>query len=401
MEIRTFRGRTMAEALAQVKLALGPDAVILQTRTLRERRLFRRGATVEITASRDVQVLGGPPRRLAVQTPDGQRRPVVSPPSPVAPSSAELASLKADLAEVKGVLTELVQRSNGAVPPDTPDALFQVYLRLVQNQVADGLARDIIRRVRQHLSPGQLADPAAVRRHLLGTIQGLIHAGGPIRLEPGRTRIVALIGPTGVGKTTTVAKLAAEFSLRQKAKVALVSIDTYRIGAPEQLRIYADILNVPLKVALSPEELRAALNDFAGRYDLVLLDTAGRSQTDQMKLNELKRFLAAAQPDETHLVVSTVAHYQNILSVIEHFSQFHFDKLILSKLDEAVNFGIVLSVIAKVDKGLSYVTTGQDVPDDIEVGHADRLAQLIVKESLANAGSSGPSALPRGAKQVG
>ena len=400
MEIKTFRGRTMAQALAQVKLALGPEAVILQTRTVRERRFLRRNATVEITASRDVQVLAPPTRRLAVQTPDGARRPIGVPPSPVAPTSSELASLKADLAEVKGALTELVQRSHGAVPPDTPDALFQVYLRLVQNQVAEGLARDIIRRVRQHLSPGQLADPAAVKKHLLGAIQGLIHTGGPIRLEPGRTRVVALIGPTGVGKTTTIAKLAAEFALRQKAKVALVSIDTYRIGAPEQLRIYADILNVPLKIALSPDELRAVINDLSGKFDLILIDTAGRSQNDQMKLNELKRFLAAAQPDETHLVLSTVAHYQNILSVIEHFSTFHFDKLILSKLDEAVNFGIVLSVIAKVDKGLSYVTTGQDVPDDIEVGQAERLAQLIVKESLTNAGSSGSTALPGRAQQA-
>jgi flagellar biosynthesis protein FlhF len=382
----------MAEALAQVKLALGADAVILHTRTLDRRRWLKRRPVVEITASRDVRLLSPPSRRLAVQTPDGVRRPIGPAPSAVAPGAAELAALKADLTEVKGALTELVQKTRGAPQADVPEALFQVYLRLVQNQVADTLARDIIRRVRRQLTPGQLTDAALVRDRLLSAIQGLIHTGGPIRLEPGRTRVVALIGPTGVGKTTTIAKLAAEFTLRQHARVALVSIDTYRIGAPEQLRIYADILNVPLRVCLSPEDLRATLNDLAGKHDLILVDTAGRSQHDAMKLHELKRYLAAAQPDETHLVVSTVAHYQNILSVIERFSVFHFDKLILSKLDEAVNFGIVLSVIAKVDKRLSYITTGQDVPDDIEVGQAERLAQLIVKESTTHAGSGGPSA---------
>ena len=391
----------MAEALAQVKRALGSDAVILHTRTLRQRRWLRRVAVVEITASRDVRVLGPPRRRLTLERPDGTRRTVSAPAPPGAPGPEQLAALKADLAEVKEVLHTLVQDSRRPDHPDLPEVLFQVYLRLVQNQVADGLARGIVRRVRQELSAGQLADPRLVRQRLLRVIEGQIQTGGPIRLEPGRTRVVALVGPTGVGKTTTIAKLAAEFALRQRARVALVSIDTYRIGAPEQLRIYADILNIPLRLAITPEELRAVLNDLAGHHDLILIDTAGRSQRDLIKLNELKRFLAAAQPDEIHLVLSTVAHYQNILCVVQHFSALNFDKLILSKLDEAVNFGIVLSVIAKVDKRLSYVTTGQDVPDDIEVGCAERLAQLILKECLTHAGSSGSTAAVGRAQSAG
>jgi len=392
MEIKTYRGRSMAAALAEVKRELGPDAVILHTRTRHQRRWFRKVPLVEITASRDVRVMSPPRRRLTVQSPDGARRTVRAPTPSAAIDPVELKALKSDLTEVKDAVAALLRQSQRAGQPELPEALFQIYLRLVQNQVAEGLAQDIIRRVRQQLTPGQLGDPTAVGRRLLGVIEGLIQTGGPIRLQPGRTRVVALIGPTGVGKTTTIAKLAAEFSLRQQARVALVSIDTYRIGAPEQLRIYADILSVPLKVCMSPEELRATLNDLAGHYDLVLVDTAGRSQNDAMKLNELKRFLAAAQPDETHLVVSTVAHYRNLLAVIERFSVFDFDKLILSKLDESMNFGIVLNVIAKVNKTLSYVTTGQDVPDDIEVGHAERLARQIVKESLNHAGSSPSSA---------
>jgi flagellar biosynthesis protein FlhF len=188
---------------------------------------------------------------------------------------------------------------------------------------------------------------------------------------------VALIGPTGVGKTTTIAKLAANLKLREGKRVGLITIDTYRIAAVDQLKKYADIIGSPLKVVGSPEDLRDAIHAM-NDCEFVLIDTAGRSPSDTLKLNELKNFLAFARPDEVHLVISTTSSEACIESAINRFSDVRVDKIIFTKLDEAVHVGVVLNVIRKVGKSLSYVTMGQDVPDDIEVGRGRKLAQLIL-----------------------
>jgi flagellar biosynthesis protein FlhF len=218
-----------------------------------------------------------------------------------------------------------------------------------------------------------------------------IEVAGPIELEGKTPRIIALIGPTGVGKTTTVAKLAAQFKLRQGKSVGLITIDTYRIGAVDQLRTYAEIISVPLKVVLTPKELRRAVEEFADK-DVVLIDTAGRNQGDTLRMNELRQFLEAVRPDETHLVISTTAGQRNATAVIEKFSAFKVDRVILTKLDEAVSFGMVLGVLERTRQKLSYVTAGQDVPDDIEPGQSRKLAELIVPAVAARAMTGGLAA---------
>lgn len=196
-----------------------------------------------------------------------------------------------------------------------------------------------------------------------------------------RGGVYALVGPTGVGKTTTIAKLAANLKLRERRKVGLITIDTYRIAAIDQLKKYADILGSSLKVVSTPDDIRQAV---AGMNDCeyVLIDTAGRSPNDTLKLSELKAFLAAAGVDETHLVLSSTSNQSCVQLAVERFGEVKFDKIIFTKLDEAAQVGVILSVVRNLNKSISYITTGQDVPDDIEVVRGRRLAQLILGMGL-------------------
>jgi flagellar biosynthesis protein FlhF len=206
-------------------------------------------------------------------------------------------------------------------------------------------------------------------------------SGAIRRQKTGSPHVVALIGPTGVGKTTTVAKLAANLKLREKHRVGLITLDTYRIAAVDQLKRYADILGSPLRVVSGVEDLREAERAMAD-CDFILIDTAGRSPTDALKLSELKGLLDAAEPDEVHLVLSTVASPECLQLAISRFNDVRVDRLIFTKLDEAAHLGVVLNVVRKVNKSLSYVTTGQDVPDDIEVGRGRTLARRILDGAM-------------------
>jgi flagellar biosynthesis protein FlhF len=264
--------------------------------------------------------------------------------------------------------------------PQVPEELFDYYLKLVDNQVAEELASEIVCTLRRSLRPEHLQNDSFVKDKIAEQIEKLIPAAGPIvRTKATGPHVVALIGPTGVGKTTTIAKLAANLKLREKRKVGLITIDTYRIAAIDQLERYAQILGSKLRVVGSPEDLREAVRSFSD-VDFILIDTAGRSPRDTLKINELKTFLDAATPDEIHLVLSSTASQSCVELAMERFGEVHFDRVIFTKLDEAAHVGVVLNAIKKLGKSLSYVTTGQDVPDDIEVGQGKKLAIRMLEE---------------------
>lgn len=374
----------MAEALAGVKRAFGPHAIILSTRTVSRGGILglKSRPMVEITAVRDMPALApsGRTRRLAA---------VQSPPAAVvgsAPAAASAQNGKAEFStacllrefdSLKSVVSDLVletRRTQVARPGD----LHELYRSLIANAVAEEIALAMIRRLEDELTPDQRKNPQVVREHLSRMVVESLPVAGPIvPVGAAGPLIAALIGPTGVGKTTTVAKLAANFSLREEKKVGLITLDTYRIAAVEQLKTYAQILNVPLKIAMSPEEYQDAVIELSDR-DVILIDTAGRSQRDTMKIQELRSFFAAAPPHETHLVLSSAANERVIHQAVDRFSEVGFDRVIFTKVDEAVGFGVILGALQKVNARLSYYTTGQDVPSDIEVGDARRLAHMIL-----------------------
>jgi flagellar biosynthesis protein FlhF len=275
---------------------------------------------------------------------------------------------------VKGLVDEF----RHAQTPDVPEHLFEHYLQLIQSQVAKELANEIVKTLEKSIRPEHVNQPEYIREKLCEQLERLLPTAGPIvRTKTRGPHVVALIGPTGVGKTTTLAKLAANLKLREKHKVGLITLDTYRIAAVDQLKRYADIIGSPLKVVNNAEDLKAAIAEM-GDCDFVLIDTAGRSPRDELKLSELRGLLDGIAPDEVHLVLSTTADQASVELAVERFGKVRVDKIIFTKIDEAAHVGTVLNVIRKVGKSLSYITTGQDVPDDIEVGRGRRLAQLIL-----------------------
>ena len=222
--------------------------------------------------------------------------------------------------------------------PDLPSPLVPTYSALIEAEVSEILARRIVRDVADRLDPDELHRPAAIRSATSEAIGDSLAIAPPSAAVAGARRVVALVGPTGVGKTTTVAKLAADFKLVKGLRPGLVTVDTYRIAAVEQLRTYAEIIDLPLAVANSPAEMRRAIEGL-GDVDLVLIDTAGRSPRDEVKIRELAEFLAAAGPDEVHLVLSAAGGEKSLRSAVERFATVHADRLILTKLDEAEGLG--------------------------------------------------------------
>lgn len=263
------------------------------------------------------------------------------------------------------------------------DTLIDHYMTLIKQEVAEELADEIIEKVRRSATPQQLENADTCRKILLASLAEYLPADEapilPERASDGRPRTIALVGPTGVGKTTTIAKLAATFKIKQGKHVGLITLDTYRIAAVEQLRTYAGIIGLPLQVASTVDELNRAIQRCAG-CDVILIDTAGRSQRDDHRLDELAKLMDAANPHEIHLVLSSTCTQPVLLDTIERFAKIRTDRIIFTKLDEAVTCGVLVNVARKVNKKLSYITTGQEVPHQIEPGQSRRLAAMVLGE---------------------
>lgn len=406
MKLKTYQAKSMSEALARVKRDLGAGAVILHTRTLRRGGVFGFGArsVVEITATADQKVLamGGPARRrgtLPAEPAKASPRPrreaasesVQDRGAPVGAGTSASAAvvrddpeLRRELGAIRTMVHDLLKHTERSEHPEVPAELIEHYTRLVSRNVADDLAIELLRRVSEklHISDKKPAADSvvseAVEEELHKALCEMLPPAAPLKLkETDRPTVVAMVGPTGVGKTTTIAKLAANMKLRENKKVGLVTIDSYRIAAVEQLRTYAQILKVPLTPVMTPDEMREAIERMSD-LDLVLIDTAGRSQRDELRIGELGELLAAAQPDEVHLVLSTTAGEQTLREAVSKFGKLGARRLIFTKLDEAVGFGVVLNVLKRVDMRLSYLTDGQSVPDDIAIASAGRVARLVL-----------------------
>lgn len=402
MKVRSYRASTLRDALHLVRQDLGPDAAVLGTREVWDGWL--RGLLgkrrVEVTALSAINS----PRSLTPQ-PISDSRPSAVPParrSEIPPAEQEnyrgrlrdglrdstripSASLREQPSACQSPQTVpgRFDQDLGVLPRCRPTmefsgALFELYAQLVDAEFNEDLARELVTDVRAEAAPDQLQDVALLRRHLRDRIEEQILIHGPIELPAGVRRLVALVGPTGVGKTTTIAKLAANFRLRDKRRVGLITVDTYRVAAVEQLRTYADIIDLPMEVVATPREMRRAVERLCD-LDLVLLDTAGRSPRDEIKIQELKSMLVEAAADEVHLVLSATASAKSLVKSASQFADVGTTALLVTKLDEATGLGNLLPLIQASKLPLSYLTDGQNVPDDIQPADRRDLAGWMLR----------------------
>ncbi len=415
MIVKKFEGPTEAEAVLKAKEDLGPQAVVLNVKSIKQRgimRLFRKDF-VEITAALEE-------KDFAQEI--NQKKPVMNTPRPhidVAISDKQDAmpvpediERKIDsiseilIHQMKDTTPPKVERRRESAPVRNQEKIIEpevikeddeeenrknslnnnmktlrlIYNKLIDNEVDEKYANAIINEIE-----GSLKKESNVDSILAGVYQKIILKIGepePIKLSD-KQKVVYFMGPTGVGKTTTIAKIASKFSLHEHKKVALITSDTYRIAAVEQLNTYANILKVPIKVVYTEEEIKNALEEFKD-YDLILIDTAGRSHKNveqKEAVIDLYQSIAKQELDidsEVYLVLSVTTKYRDLISITKAYEHVGDYKLLFTKLDETSTLGNILNIRMLTGACLSYTTTGQNVPDDIETINVQKLAKQLL-----------------------
>ncbi|HVR75906.1 MAG TPA: flagellar biosynthesis protein FlhF [Planctomycetota bacterium] len=389
---------TMEEALRKIRTALGTDAMIVSTRK------FRRGGVLGM-GGQDVFEIYAADTRSRIENVRRQNssrtRAVESPPRPVEdePSRLDLPALapgaetspmealssgsrresreERSTAPRRGTRSERFRTSEP--PAESHPFLKECHETLISREVEPQVADLIVSEISRLRLPSGYPDPSRARAVVKAQLTKLFLPSPPIDSEK-RPRSIMLVGPTGVGKTTTIAKLAARAKINERRRVGLITLDTFRIAAVDQLEKYAQIIGLPLVVATTPRQLEVAVEDFRARdTDLIFIDSAGRSHRDELKMAELREFTSALPEAEVHLVVSTTTHGRTILSIANRFAGIGFQKVILTKVDETISFGSFVNALISIGRPVSFVTDGQNVPDDIVPGDPERLADLVLK----------------------
>lgn len=382
---RTFEGATLAQALAALKAELGDEARIVESR--RVRRAGPHGREVyevvgEAGASVGPGALGAIARWAygrggAKAAPRGEAdRPAAG---AGRPSAVDL--LRREIADIRREVATLAEDARLRRRGDLPGRLGEAYEGLRARGVSDDVAGEIVRSVGRRSRPEELADARLVAARVRHEAAALLEPAGGVAVGRDGPTVLAVVGPTGVGKTTTLAKIGAHLALDERRSVAFVTLDTYRIAAAEQLRRYAEILSAPFEEVADPAEVRRTV-EYHGEKDVILVDTAGRGPLDDEQMGELKAALDALPfRREVHLLLSATARDEDLLLAVRRFRREGETRLVFTKVDETERLGNLLNVAAASRLPISYVTTGQNVPDDIEVAERDRLLERILGPS--------------------
>ena len=260
------------------------------------------------------------------------------------------------------------------IKSDYPEEVQKLLQKMIDNQVGEEPAHLLAKQAEQILRRRPDSNAAEIMEHLILEQLGKPE---PIMHKKYSQQVILTLGPTGVGKTTTIVKLAADFSVKQKKKVGIINTDTYRIGAQEQLQKYADILDVPIQVIYWADELEAALENMSDR-DVIFVDTAGKHPGDEQHKEDVIKMARILKPEDTLLCISASTGFASIKEVVDTYGFLDKYRLLVTKLDETKYRGSILNISWYTGKPLAYVTTGQSVPDDIEIVDVDAVAQQIL-----------------------
>jgi flagellar biosynthesis protein FlhF len=398
MRIKRYEAPTIQEALVKVKKDLGPEAVILATKTFQKGGVLGFFGTpmAEITAGVDLNLLDDMAKRKGSSHDSasvserevlvGKSLEVSKPSQPSFSGSLDSARVKAkvlqrELNDMKN--SNIFQNSRGFNQTDSVALLSEGFARfkkkLVRQEVEEFLIQKIIKgMISEKIDPDKNDEIFDWLNRFVSTA---IKVAPPLPASRFQ-KVIAFVGPTGVGKTTTIAKLAARFSLMEQKRVAMVTADTYRIAATEQLKTYGRIMGIPVEVADSADDMTGILSKYKN-MDVVLVDTAGRSPSSDEQLEELKSFINQSQPDEIHLVLSATTKYFDMIRIIERFgAAVPINRMIFTKLDETRFYGALINLMNNFPIPLSYYAAGQNVPDDLEVPEVRILSEKITKSLL-------------------
>jgi len=351
MQVKKYQARTIKEATAKVKDVLGHDAMIISTKKIEgsgKHNLF------EITA--------------------------IPPEDDISSEHSVLfGEVKSELMSIKEMLY-LVNHCGGFSEKLllTP-GILNIYARLIKNGVNDYYARLFLERT--GVFNGHFDDGVnSVKEKVFKEIMQVIKTKDPFNLGDNRRLIAAFIGTTGVGKTTTIAKIAAQLILKAQKKVGLISIDAYRIGAMEQLKTYADILGIPCFRAFKKKDLLFALKRMEGK-NVVLIDTAGQSHYDMSRIEELKKMMPGDMNISTHLLLNVATRESEMNKAAVNFSALNYLSYIFTKTDETERCGSIINQVMKLNLPISYITTGQKVPEDIERADKEKILKLLLSKN--------------------
>jgi flagellar biosynthesis protein FlhF len=380
MQYFTEQAPSHREAIELVRLKYGEQAQILSHRSVRAGGVFGFFAHEEVEVTgyiRPLPKVEARPQQQAKLDLEEEKRKILEKARGEQPKSDE--ALEKVLAEIRELKGRIDDRGRTGAETADHESIHRIDELLAQNDFTESFRREIAARLRREFTLEALGDWPGVEFSVLDWIGDSIDVW---RGEPSRgPRILALVGPTGVGKTTTIAKLAAIYTVgmggEKPRKVRMITIDNYRIGAKQQIETYGNIMDVPVSCVETAEDLKKTI-EFHSDADVILVDTIGKSPRDAVRLAEMQRIVGACGPRaEVHLAVAATTKTSDMAETLRQFEPFGYRAVVLTKLDETIRLGNAISVLAERRKPLSYLTTGQKVPQDIERASIPRILTYL------------------------